>query len=231
MSPSLQQKQLSHWGHAKPGIPTPNQVMNDRMLTFDKSWRLCTECLVSDEHQFGVPYWHVTHQIPSVASCVAHQTVLVETGLKTLNNLELPVDLRYDRGNASVSNRDWDTWLTVLFSKLQNQEVSPDLETLIRLVSKIWAIPSRPKYAKNSRLQQVLEQIEQTVGEPFLSSLFEFYQVGKSTHRGRRRPNFVRTSLNQDASKLRHPIYYLVPLWASGMSPTLLDLPLDDQLA
>lgn len=230
--PSLRQKQLGHWRRDEPGVPASHQAMNDRMLTFDKSWRLCTECVLSDEHQFGIPYWHVTHQIPSVTSCTVHQTQLVRTGLKTLNNLELPGDLccDHDRGLISNQNCSWDTWLTELFSKLQKQDATTDLEQLKRVVSRIWDIPSHPKQAQNSRFQQVLEQVEQTVGKQFLSSLFEFYQGEGTTYRGRRRPNFIRTSLCHDSSKLRHPIYYLVPLWAAVLSPTISDFQLDNQL-
>ena len=232
MSPSFRPKrnQLDQWAQGNTDIPPPHQVMNDRMLAFDKSWQLCPECLLSDQRQFGIPYWHVAHQIPSVTSCNFHHTPLVATALKTLSNLELPSDVRCNQRTAAISNPDWDAWLTVFFSKLQTQNVRPNLDTLKRLITSIWDIPSRPQKARNSRFQQVLEQIEQTVGEQFLSSLFEYYQGGKPTHRGRRRPNFIRTSLVQDASKLRHPIYYLIPLWASGVTPAIFDLQWDDEL-
>lgn len=47
------------------------------------SRRHCTECCHEDSRQYGRPYWHLTHQLPGVAVCVAHRTLLIETNIES----------------------------------------------------------------------------------------------------------------------------------------------------
>jgi hypothetical protein len=41
-----------------------------------KYWRWCIDCVASDEEQFGVSYWHCSHQLPGVMNCQKHSTRL-----------------------------------------------------------------------------------------------------------------------------------------------------------
>lgn len=36
-------------------------------------WRWCHQCVEDDNEHFGIPYWHVAHQLPSVLHCYKHR--------------------------------------------------------------------------------------------------------------------------------------------------------------
>jgi hypothetical protein len=44
--------------------------------THMKHWRWCPKCIIEDEEQFGVPYYHRDHQLPGVFHCQKHCEIL-----------------------------------------------------------------------------------------------------------------------------------------------------------
>jgi hypothetical protein len=53
------------------------------------SIKYCPECARTDAHNFGVSYWHRSHQIPGIESCSSHQIQLVHFPLKGRSRLNL----------------------------------------------------------------------------------------------------------------------------------------------
>lgn len=58
--------------HMKMGL-TANNVKNIRRLKY------CLSCAKHDRNQYGIAYWHRTHQLPGVLVCHIHSTPLVES--------------------------------------------------------------------------------------------------------------------------------------------------------
>jgi hypothetical protein len=44
---------------------------------------MCRQCVFEDKKKFGVPYWHVTHQLPGTWICEEHQCSLSESTVKS----------------------------------------------------------------------------------------------------------------------------------------------------
>lgn len=82
----IHQKQYHKWyvkkSRRKAKQNTPSACYNT-MLKFGEKWRWCEECVVEDEKHFGITYWHVLHQIPSVLHCSKHPDVALSVGCDT----------------------------------------------------------------------------------------------------------------------------------------------------
>lgn len=220
--PSRIQDQLhSAWDNDQSSIPAPTTLMNDRMLTFDKSWRFCTECIETDTREVGFGYWHLSHQIPSIMQCKIHQAPLLSSGLQNLNDFQLPRDAheKIVQGSTSLVENRWECWLMELFASCQESGSCVGLEVLKATFENVWAVPKKPGWARAQRYKEILGYVEEVAGIPLLETIFEFYQGDRLTYRGRARPNFIRTTFESTDSKIRHPIYYLLPIWAAGLSP------------
>ena len=57
----------------------------------------CPRCVVLDLQQFGVAYWHRSHQLPSVSACYEHGTRLYENILPNRYHLRIGLPLANDR--------------------------------------------------------------------------------------------------------------------------------------
>ena len=93
------------------------------------------------------------------------------------------------------------------------------LEVLKATFENAWRVPKKPRWARAQRYQEILGYVEDVAGIPLLETIFEFYQGDGLTYRGRARPNLIRTTFESTDPKIRHPIYYLLPIWAAGLSP------------
>ncbi|WP_421912143.1 TniQ family protein [Marinobacter sp.] len=217
----LQDQQLTEWAISQSSVPDSKILMNDRMLTFDKSWRFCNECVEEDVRKVGVCYWHLSHQIPSVSHCKIHQLPLLSSGLKTLSDFQLPraTQNSISPEGPNLKNKAWESWLIDLFARCQASETMTSLASLEATLESIWRVPRSPRSARLQRYQEILGYVEDVAGIPLLGTIFEFYQGDRLTYRGRARPNFIRTTFESTDPKIRHPIYYLLPIWAAGLSP------------
>lgn len=216
-----QDQQHTTWENSESSIPAPRTLMNDRMLTFDKSWRFCNECIKTDTREVGFCYWHLSHQIPSIRRCKLHQAPLSSSGLKTLNDFQLPgseLETTILKSESSAQN-GWECWLFELFASCQASNSSISLGALTATFENVWGVPRKPGWARAQRYQEILSRVEDVASMQLLETIFEFYQGDGATYRGRRRPNFIRTTFESRDPKIRHPIYYLLPLWAAGLSP------------
>ena len=87
---------IKAWRDGNISPPFTDRWMNDRVLAFDKSWRFCKSCITKDREKYGVSYWHVSHQIPTLELCPIHHEKLIGlcefcgAGHSTLNELQLP---------------------------------------------------------------------------------------------------------------------------------------------
>lgn len=45
--------------------------------------KACHHCMQADEHSYGTPYWHLTHQFPGIWMCPEHNTALLECNIKS----------------------------------------------------------------------------------------------------------------------------------------------------
>ncbi|MDF4949066.1 TnsD family Tn7-like transposition protein [Vibrio parahaemolyticus] len=59
------------------------------------SLKYCSQCVKSDIHEYGISYWHRSHQIPGVESCSKHPIWLV--------HVELPDRIRTNIGLPAVT--------------------------------------------------------------------------------------------------------------------------------
>ena len=47
----------------------------------------CAHCIVEDIHNYGVSYWHRTHQVPGLTTCAKHQILLSRLDLNQRQKL------------------------------------------------------------------------------------------------------------------------------------------------
>ncbi|MBU2115371.1 MAG: TniQ family protein [Gammaproteobacteria bacterium] len=60
-------------------ITTP-RIPQLTKLKFAGVWRYCPLCAVNDEQQYGMPYWRVSHQLPTSITCGEHPEVRLISG-------------------------------------------------------------------------------------------------------------------------------------------------------
>ncbi len=69
-------------------------------------WRFCKKCLAADLKDFGVSYWHRSHQLPSTFVCTKHLDTLYEVALLKFarnSRLFLPSDEEIQVSSVPVS--------------------------------------------------------------------------------------------------------------------------------
>jgi hypothetical protein len=55
-------------------FPGTNVFKNTRL------WRWCLSCTAEDSHKYGVPHWHVRHQLPTSLTCPRHTNEHLQSG-------------------------------------------------------------------------------------------------------------------------------------------------------
>lgn len=68
--------------HASPRAWRFMRGINDTRFGRIPIYKACRVCMVRDMHCFGVPFWHVEHQIPGVWACTEHRTHLIAVAPK-----------------------------------------------------------------------------------------------------------------------------------------------------
>lgn len=189
------------------------QPMNDRLLKFDKSWRLCPECIQDDIKTVGIPYWHTVHQLPTLNRCPLHRCELVgicslcSGGFPTLNAMVMPqMVCSCQRDFKKQELSAWELWLVDRFNVVVAGDSLHKFDSILEDI-KLY------KQLNSLDWDELLLQLESSVGVSFLSTIFEFYAVGSDAYRGKKRPNFIRTTLMDSSGKARHPIYFLTMEW------------------
>lgn len=98
-------------------------------LAYSKSWKFCESCVKEDVEKFGVSYWHCSHQLPTVSTCISHQKILLlannikNEGLKNLNQTLLPHQIiKYSFPMEPEYSSQWDEWLVTLFHSLKSKQ-------------------------------------------------------------------------------------------------------------
>jgi len=64
-----------------PHTSTPTTRYNS-VLKYAEIWRWCDQCVEEDINNFGIPYWHVAHQIPSTVRCYKHRDAALNAKCK-----------------------------------------------------------------------------------------------------------------------------------------------------
>jgi len=217
---------INDWQKCKASSPFSGYWMNDRMLNFDKSWRYCPSCITADREHFGVSYWHVSHQIPMLEFCQTHHEKLVgicpscERGYSTLNELRLPKEAcDCVRSEVGIVEIDWGKWLIEVYQQL-NSASNASFEQTTKQLHDYWPLPSNVQKTQPLLFDNILNEVETYISEPFLAKVFKFYQSKDGRYLGKKRPNFVRKTLLESDEQIRHPIYYLLLLWVGEMSDT-----------
>lgn len=94
--------------------------------------RYCPTCMSNDEQSYGEPYWHRSHQIPSVQLCHQHNEPLLDSTIisnwversRALINLSPEISSNQEK-LQKIDNVQHDSWLAVATHRLLN--ISPPL--------------------------------------------------------------------------------------------------------
>jgi hypothetical protein len=101
----------------------PNSFLSPDTVKMNKSWCWCPLCVQQDYHEYGVSYWHQSHQIPSTFVCKKHGCLLIsecmqcQHSVKFLKLDSMPpqngkcpscsVTVLYPGGMVSRGTQDW----------------------------------------------------------------------------------------------------------------------------
>jgi hypothetical protein len=98
--------------------------INRQDVSYLQGWKFCPRCIEEDIKHFGVSYWHCSHQLPTISSCLKHNTRLrtadkSDQSHREEHNLRFPqlIDLANTEEVVQVST-SWEKWLSVLFQAL-----------------------------------------------------------------------------------------------------------------
>jgi hypothetical protein len=69
-------------------------LLANRLSIADPNFKYCLSCLQSDIFNFGVSYWHCTHQLPGISCCPIHAEKLIKIK-KHRNKLLSPTEKAY----------------------------------------------------------------------------------------------------------------------------------------
>lgn len=66
------------------GYRRPELSMLAFGISKGRRWRICKDCMASEVRDYGIAYWHRTHQIPTIQYCPDHELVLKTFDLRGL---------------------------------------------------------------------------------------------------------------------------------------------------
>ncbi|MBA1146683.1 TniQ family protein [Ectothiorhodospiraceae bacterium WFHF3C12] len=208
-----------YWqGHTPGPLPQP---MSYRMLRHERDWRYCRGCIEADSQRYGLAYWHTVHQLPGLTTCTVHEEALLTRcdrcrgPLPTLNDFLLPSDMCTCGVRAQTeAPSSWDLWLHAKFERFRRERPGSVEKNVPKLLYSM-GLPERLSPNHRALTQRVLGRIEKAVGAAALGELFEWYQGESNVFRQRSMPDLVWTTLKDgNTSKIRHPLYALVLMYA-----------------
>ncbi|NRA15578.1 MAG: TniQ family protein [Oceanospirillaceae bacterium] len=122
-------------------------------LYYSDVWRWCPDCVDEDVAKYGMRFWHVIHQVPSIISCSKHELLLnyscesCEFFQDRLTKYELPPRdnecpkcgeaLAYEKSDLSHESK----WLQSLTTKLLTTPAFSNLQVIKSALKKAMACP------------------------------------------------------------------------------------------
>lgn len=88
-------KQAMLTGHAA-SIANLSNVAQSGLRQFNQH-RYCPECLEEDLHNYGVGFWHLTHQMSGVSACIVHGATLNHVPMTSSRQFHLPSQIAVSR--------------------------------------------------------------------------------------------------------------------------------------
>tara|TARA_R110002167_G_C12686466_1_gene651972 strand:+ start:2227 stop:3177 length:951 start_codon:yes stop_codon:yes gene_type:complete len=198
--------------------------MNEQLLFgFSRNWHACSSCMTEDEEKYGMSYWHVEHQLPSVISCQKHNRILLKPtdGLKNLSTLTLPFLINswvpiIDKPASSIL--EWNNFILKVHQlsiedKLFISRLRCQINDKIKIESKY----------RNKRIDWCDEHtlsFETALGKSLLKHLFRAYSVNSKSGKPRILASFLAPQNN--GLLLRNPVYWLaLAYWLKTELPQL----------
>jgi hypothetical protein len=214
---------LAQWSAGRSTSEIQKYAQNDRIVVLDKAWQSCPDCVASDIKQFGTAYWHTEHQIPALAFCSTHRRTLWSgceacgTVYSTLNDLPLPSPpcTCLEAITVTAAPTAFQNWLLSNVPKLLHSEKS-HLEATIADLRSALNIPMKQTPRSVAKINKLLQSVEYSVGAATLARTFLYYRSGDTQFRGSPRPNFIKAVFYGSSSRVRHPIYYLLLMFAAA---------------
>ncbi|MGS0826797.1 TnsD family Tn7-like transposition protein [Shewanella sp. 0m-8] len=123
------------------------------------SIKYCPTCAKADAENFGVPYWHRSHQIPGIESCSSHQVKLVHFPLKGRSRLNLsllpPLGIKPIR--SSVFSRDFALYSYDLLQKVSQTNKPFELSDAKDLLYKLGYVTKNGHYRRKLILSELYQ--------------------------------------------------------------------------
>ncbi|MCL1131616.1 TnsD family Tn7-like transposition protein [Shewanella sairae] len=129
------------------------------------SIKYCPACAKADAENFGVPYWHRSHQIPGIESCSSHQVKLVHFPLKGRSRLSLSLlpPLGGKPIRSSVFSRDFALYSYDLLQKVSQTNKPFELSDIKNQLYKLGYV-TRKGYYRRKLILSELYQFTQKLG-------------------------------------------------------------------
>ncbi|MXR70312.1 transposase [Shewanella sp. JBTF-M18] len=121
------------------------------------SIKYCPTCAKADAENFGVPYWHRSHQIPGIESCSSHRVKLVHFPLKGHARLRLsllPPLLEHPIQSSALS-RDFARYSYDLLQKVSVTNKPFVLNDFKKKLSKLGYVTEKGYYRRRLLLREL----------------------------------------------------------------------------
>jgi hypothetical protein len=201
-----------------------HQHMNERLLlAFSQSWHACPTCIIHDVKNYGIPYWHNKHQLPSVVTCYKHHQILVKPkgNVKNLKDLILPNIIKswepvIEKPNTVIIK--WSEACIKLFEALiRDRQLA---YTLRSKIDQLTYVNSHYRIQKIKWCTQNTHLFEKALGPSLLHHLFKGYSI----YSDRRKPQILASVLasNHKENIVRNPVYWIaIAYWLRDKLPEI----------
>lgn len=194
--------------------------MEESPFNVDKRWKFCPQCAQADRSEFGVSYWHSSHQLLGARVCWRHQCELHSHENLRYLPFKFPHHFLSDSEPLMIDSqwqRDWQSFIYRLSAHLQhNVEWARSVSNLIKTHL---GITGMVKHSHRQLFNDMFEQMQCDIGLDCLSGLFTRY-----ARQNGRQPNILWLTLSgySQARGLHHPLYWLAILfWLRHRLPEL----------
>jgi hypothetical protein len=222
---------FSPWLLSLPDNISPKELVESGMrnnleenpFSVDRRWKFCPICTNEEISQYGVSYWHSSHQSLGALTCSVHHTALFSH--EKLRYLDFTLPSHWLANAIPLSciqdwQKKWQPFIFAVTAKIQN-----DIQWPIKARNAINEYLNIEKKVTSKHKPQFIEHFKEMqidLDGDCLSGLFK----GLANER-KNKTNILWVTLSgmNKSSSLRHPLYWLVIIfWLQDKIPELSNL-------
>jgi hypothetical protein len=207
----LEHTPVALWLLSTPTVDVEYTMPNNNALAginIDTRWRFCPQCVVADMAQYGVSYWHRSHQLCGAKICPIHNHLLHSHDELKVLPFTLPHHWLDTAETMSLQpwEIEWQPFIyhvdkTIKADPLWPNRVKAQIRRYLNCESQLPL-----KQSEHKRFDVLAKQMTADLGQEYMAELFSSSRPDR-----RLKTNILWATLSGQvgSAKIRHPLFWL----------------------